>query len=146
MSLSAGWKKFCREHNVLSIRNRTQGGSGYSGAIAWPLMGYDFEDPTDAGMVSNRLLRFAEENQYRILGDISEFKKPWDFVQIEGLDKKGKKFALGREFLTSEKIDWRAKRDLRYESDGTKILIEYVKRKNPKLIKECFSDYADYNY
>lgn len=132
---------FCRKHGVWTVKNRPTSvkEAGYVGGYVWALYGYEFVDETDVEAVKKDIRKFAREQEFSIDDDVlNQCERPVDFALLKGKDKNGGEAPVGKLALL-ESSQWRGRRDLRFNSQGTKDFADYlILRNRLDLIEDYF--------
>jgi hypothetical protein len=131
-------EKFCRDNGIWKIHNEAKsrpenhlgdGNRQAVGAYVWARCGYEFEGRVDALGVLEKFLEYAVRHGIEPQKKYVGFGRAIDYAKMTGKDREGNIVPLGKDFFLNTRVIWRGVRDLRLDSPGTKIFIEYLEEK-----------------
>ncbi|MCL5011239.1 MAG: hypothetical protein M1127_03490 [Patescibacteria group bacterium] len=139
LDLECQIEDFCRRAGIWNIRNRpTTAPYGYVGGYVWAKYGYEFDDSSDVANVRDDIKRFAKEQNIIIKeSDLNRCKRPIDFASLKGKNENGDELPAGKLSLL-EHSQWHGRRDLQFDSQGTKDFVAYLKQRGRRDLIEKF--------
>jgi len=139
---------FCRRHNIWTIENNSTSDKerGDVGGYVWALYGYEFGNESDIGHIIKNIIDFAAKNEIIIDEEaLRACQRPIDFARFKGKNKNRDEVPVGKLSLL-EYSEWNGRRDLDFNSQGTKDFVAYLKQRGrDDLIEKYYPMFLEKN-